>query len=481
MAATTNPRLTGVGVQWSDSSADALVGPDGYTRSVSLGYRLGAVLGDSLASQHLVAYMAGAGPGTQGYWAWANALLGSPFTLRNFGYPGATVEDVFSRGWQIPPVIDCVFITAGTNDVLALSSGASAGQVTTEYQRITGIMAAGIAQLKAAGKRVALSTIPPNSAYSSGADSRISLLAQVNAWINARIADGTVFGFDLFAAIWDSAQPTLALFGGSGLYTSDGTHLTNVGGYVGGKAARACVAAMYAASGSIGFDPYDGADNALFNISQMRTISGLSSTITYGSGTLASGWRSLNSGSGTPTLVLSNADQYTASSVYVGPWAQRTPTTAERWQKLEITGAISGSIIRLQLATQLSGAAWPQGIMPGDTMMPEFEVMVEDPVALAYVGGQVEMNFSAGTSPVDQPYSSATTYARSSTGIMANGGTSVAMPEGFRCVWRGNPVRAPENISTSAVTAHFQLNVGFNGAGSANVYVARAAAWRRCG
>ena len=163
-------------------------------------YKRAAVLGDSIAGRHTQAPIAGSGPASQGYWSWANALVGSPFTLRNFGYSGDTVAGIAARAWQIPPSIDVVFLTAGTNDVVVFSSVASAPTVTAEVSRITGIFSSLIDRLKKAGKVVVMSTIPPNNAYSSGSDSRISLLDQVNAWINARIADGSVLGFDLFRA-----------------------------------------------------------------------------------------------------------------------------------------------------------------------------------------------------------------------------------------------------------------------------------------
>lgn len=446
-------------------------------------YRLakGCLLGDSITGQHKTFTGGIQNTGAQGFWNWGNWFLGAPYDFsQNLGVSGDYSINIFSRIWQINPDIDAVFILTGINDLLAFSSSSNAGQITAEINRLigaSGVFTLGLTKLKEMGKKVAICTIPPNSAFNNASDARIPVLDAVNAWIlttpTLGLSDAAV---DLFTALWDTTQPTIRVFKTN--YSYDGTHLTNRGGFAGGLLCKAAIEEIYYKANSVSYK-YDGFNNQISQISQFRTVPGVASTISYGSGVLASGWRSLNSGSGTPTLVLSQVN-YTPNSNYIGP-AKIAVGQDEKWQKLVITNAVSGSTIRLQLqaANVLPNNGIP-GISAGDIFFATVEVLVENPVNLNEILLKSQCSFVNGTAPVDQSYSSSSTEVRSIAGISSNAQTDYAFESGFRAILATDPVRVPENISSATpITANIQLDAVFNGVGSADVYYARACYWRK--
>lgn len=457
---------------WDGSEWDALSG------SPNTQIAKAALLGNSMTAQHR-SYVGGImNDGAQGFWNWGNYFLGAPFDFRqNLGVSGDLAQNTFSRIWQINPDIDIVFVSEGINDLLGFSSSSNSTQIADEITRLIGVFTQGLTDLKAMKKQVVICTIPPNAAFSSSSDARIQVLDAVNAWILGTVASGlSIATVDLFTALWDSTQPTLRLFKTG--YSYDGTHLTNKGGLAGGLVCKPEMATAYQYTRTKS-TLYDGFNNQISQISQFRTVSGVTSTMTYGSGVLASGWRSLNSGSGTPTLVLSQV-AYTANPDYIGP-NSLIAAQDEKWQKLAITNTVSGSTLRLQLAagTALTNNGQP-GISAGDQIFATVEVMVENPVNLNEILLKCQCSFVSGTSPVDQSYSSSTTEVRSVAGISSNSQTDLAFESGWRGVFVTNPVRVPENISsTTPITAQIQLDAVFNGVGSADVYYARACYWRK--
>jgi hypothetical protein len=441
-------------------------------------YKAACLLGDSITGQHT--YMTGGAAiqGAQGFWNWANWMAGAPFHFsQNLGVSGDTADGIFSRIWQVHPHLDTVFILAGTNTVNNFSAASSAAQITAEVERLTGtsgVFTLGLQQLKAAGKRVCIATIPPNNGWNSPTDARIQLLDALNTWILASKDAGRVSEVvDLFTPMWDETQPTLRVFKTN--YHTDGTHLSNWAGLAGGQAALSALKAMYRASNSES-TKYHYRQNMLSLFGQMRTNTGGTSLISFGSGTLASGWRSLNSGSGTPTLVLSNATDYSIHADYVGPMAQMTGV-GEKWQKLTITGAVAGSVVRLQLQTNLANSS---GISFGDEFFCAVDAYMESGTGVKEVLIQSTAFFTSGTSPVDQPYTASAAQARTTAGISSTAQTDYAYPSGFRAMLITEPVRVPENVnSTAGVTAQLFLDVCFDGAGEAVVYFARPQFWRK--
>jgi hypothetical protein len=487
MTTIVNPEVSGGdsgGAQWSDSTGTALVRPDA-TREVLSGlcFRPGALLGDSITGQH--SYYGQGTPvvGSQGFWNWANWLVGAPFDLDLvMGVSGALAADIVSRTWMVPPSIKSVFVLAGTNDVLGVSSSASLAArdaaVAALIDSSTGTLYLGLAALKAAGKTVAIATIPPNNAYTAG-DSRIDVLDRVNAWIattpSLGLADEVM---DLFSATWNSTAPTTRVFKTN--YSSDGTHLTNLAGQAAGISFIAGMQRMYAKSSGY-FYGFDDALHPIQLFSTMRAITGVSSTISAGgAGTAATdqsgGWRSLR-GAGTPTWVCSIVDRTTPTD-WVGPMA--VLGVGEKLQKYVVTAGAASDAVRTQLASTIT-ANTSTGVSYGDTIAAGAEVLIESPSALNGAYLQAVAYTQAGTSPADQPYGASATQTRTTANLNSISGTDYAYPTGFRAYIRSRKVRIPENVNgTTGVTAQMYMDLTFNAAGSVTAYWGRPQIWRWC-
>jgi len=369
-------------------------------------------------------------------------------------------------------------VLSGINDVNNLSSSANAAAVTALVESLVGVSGSirlGLTRLKASGFNVAVATVPPNNGWTAG-DSRISALDQVNAWILNAVTDGYADELlDLFTVCWDSTQPTARVFKTG--YTTDGTHLSNVAGLMGGLAFKDQMKRMYyragAPSGLI-----RNRQNQCQHIGAMRTISGVTSTIsTGGSGTQASGWRSLR-GAGSPTWTASLED-YSPHADYVGPSALMLGFDEKR-QVYAITSTAANDAVRTQLNTQFAAQLGNPGISAGDEIFATLEVEVSSPVALREIMLQAIAYPTAGTAPADQPYSSSTGQSRTSAGVNSVALTSYAIPQGFRAVMRTPNVRVAENISNpTTMTAQIFCDAVFTDVGSATVKVGRPQFWRK--
>lgn len=435
-------------------------------------FKKACLLGDSITGQHQV-FIALPITGSQGFWNWANWLIGCPFDFcQNLGVSGDTAENIFARIWQIHYDIDTVFVLAGTNDIIGFSSASNQSQINAEIDRLigtTGLFTLGLAALKTAGKKVCIGTIPPNNAINSSSDARIAVLDAVNTWILAsKTAGRCTEVVDLFTAMWDSAQPTLRVFKTN--YSYDGTHLTNLAGQAGGLAAVTATTSIYNQTFCKSYK-LTRHQNTLSQISQMRTIAGVSATMTYGSGTLASGWRSLNSGSGTPTLVLDNTQNYAVGSNYVGPNTIAAPSM--KWQKATITGAVAGSKIRFQLAS----APVPN---PGDELWGEMDIYVESCTGLSTVAMGVSISYASGTSPVDQAFGS-TNNIRTWGNLHSTAQNEYEFPNNpFRIHVNSEPCRIPENINTTtALSLQYYFDIIFSNNGGAVVYFSKPQVWKK--
>jgi lysophospholipase L1-like esterase len=443
-------------------------------------YKNACLLGDSITGQHVFPTGGVAIQGSQGFWNWGNWLIGAPFHFtQNLGVSGDVAQSIFSRIWQIHSHIDTVFILAGTNDILNFSSTSNSTQISTEIDRLigtNGVFPLGLSQLKTAGKRVCIATIPPNNAYSSSTDARIQVLDAVNNWILAsKTAGGVDEVIDLFTACWDSTLSTTRVFKTN--YSTDGTHFTNRAGLAGGQTAITAMKSMYSKAESVS-TKFHGKQNQLSLVGQMRAYTSGTSQISYGSGSLANGWRSLNNGTGTPTLVLSNATSYSMATDYIGPFAKIVGID-EKWQKLTITGAVAGSDIRLQLQTALAANGNP-GIAYGDEFFVGVDVYLESHTTVKSIYIQGNAAIVSGTSPADQPYGSSTSQARTTSGLSSVSATDYAFQSGFRAHLISEAIRIPENVNgASAVSAQVYLDVMFDGAGDAVVYFARPQFWRK--
>lgn len=441
-----------------------------------------ALLGDSITARTTLA--SGTPPANSvsaiSPWNWANWLLGSPFVFaQNLGVSGDTVKGIMSRVSGVQPSIQCVFILGGTNDVNSMSSSASQATIDTTYTAVTGQLAAGLAALTAAGKKIVLATIPPNGNLATGSDARIQLLDRLNTFIAAQ-ASGNVFIADMYAAMWDSTQPTLRVAKTDHL-NADGLHPTNKGGYYAGKAAMtACTAAFAACAPNL--DLYQDFQFVRPLYSEFRrSTGGTVGTISNGSGTIADGWRCINN-AGTPTFTVDATQAYSAGNGFIGPWAKQPVSPDSYWQKFNVSAAVANDNPRLRLpaSTDLNQAGNLQdGCFGGSEFFAEFEILVANPVNLQEVSVGLEASMTAGTSPADQPWSG-TTYLRYKSGT-ANDSASAAkaLGEGYRAVMRTGVVRVPENISTAAVSMLAFVDMIFNGAGSATISIGKPRIWHK--
>lgn len=470
--------VTAIRMTASTADGSVVVAAEAVTAAVT--FKAAALLGDSLTGQH-VSYGNGVPiVGSQGFWNWANWLVGAPFDFEaNIGTSGAKAVDIFSRVWQIPGHIGAVFVCAGINDVLAVSSSANEAARDAAVADLTGTINAGCAYLKNAGNVVAIATIPPNVAFTVG-DARIDVLDRVNAYIatlpSLGLADQVM---DLFAACWDSTQATARLFKTN--YSTDGTHLTNLSGQAAGIAFIDEMGAMYRKT--VGASSFGvGAQFPLKDWSAMRVISGVSSLIsTGGSGTaatdMAGGWRSVR-GSGVPTWVCSIVDRPETPAHWVGPLAAPT-APGEKLQKYVITATASGEALNTQLTSALTANA-TNGVSYGDTIAIGAEVWIEDAGGvLNSASAKVTAFIAVGTSPADQPYGTSTTESRSTAGVNSVAGTDHALPTAFRAFIRSQKVRVPENVNgTTGVTLMPYLSLNFSGAGTATAYWGRPQIYR---
>lgn len=464
-------------------SSGGFVDAAGQPISVSDGYKSAALLGDSLTAQHEAPTGGVPAVGAQGFWNWANWLIGAPFEFElNLGVSGARTVDIFSRIYMIPPAIDTVFVCAGDNDVEAVSGSANQSAIDAAVDALIGTngdLAVGLAKLREAGKNIAIATIPPRNTWVAG-DSRVQVLDRVNAWIKtvAPLTGLVDEVMDLFAPLWDSTQPTARVFK-TGYAVADGTHLTNLAGYAAGATFISGMQRMYRITRRES-RAMDNLQNQAAPYGAMRVISGVSSTIsTGGTGTaatdMAGGWRSLRSG-GAATWACSIED-YVPNPNYVGPMAQ--VGHGEKFQRLDVVGTAAADICRIQFASSLAANSSP-GISFGDEFRVAAEVWVENPVSVNGVYVQGVTFLAAGTTPADQPYGTSTTQARTTANISATGGTDVAYTSGFRAVLRSRSVRVPENVNgTTAASALMYMDTLFNAAGSARMRWARPQFWRK--
>jgi lysophospholipase L1-like esterase len=452
-------------------------GPGG---SMPIGSHISAVaIGDSLTARARYASTISSASAL-GPWNWANWRLGAPIVFRqNFGISGDTTRSIMSRIAAIPASIQLVFVITGTNDVISMSSSANQATIDSTFANVSSYIRDGLTAMAAKGKKVVISTIPPNNGLSSAGDSRIQLLDRLNAYI-ATLASSSVFVVDGFTAMWDATQPTLRLAKPNTMHT-DNTHPAASGAYLIGSAGLAAVRSACAAC-IPDYDIYEDFALARQLYTGFRSGTGGDAAVkTAGTGNLADGWRSLNN-AGTATFTLENANLYTPSPEFVGAWVQSPAGVDERFQEFNVTTAAASDSVRLRLpssASLQSSNVFPDSPLGGDLVFFEVEVWVKSHVGLGSVVPMIQYNFASGTSPADQPYQG-TTFQRALAGSVDDSGSVVfPVPDAsFRAVLRTPVLRLPENINTTTVQSlDINVDMNFVGAGSATVWFARPRPW----
>lgn len=440
------------------------------------------VLGDSIGNRNF----SSGGPvwtssSAIGIWNCANWIVGAPFVLaQNLAYSGDKVLGIFSRVSSV--LSRCVFVMAGTNDVLAMSASADAATIASNYSTISGRISAGVASLVAAGKVVVISTILPNNAFTPNTDSRITLLDQLNAFISTLAITGKVFIVDGFTALWDSTQPTVRV-AKSGALNADGTHPTSAGALLFGAAAKTAMRSAFSACVP-DINIYAGfhQQRMLFNEFR-RSTGGVAGTISAGSGTIADGWRCLQN-AGTATFTVDATQAYSVTSDYIGPVATKPVSIDTYWQVFNITAAAASDNPRLRLPgnSDIISTATPllEAICAGSEVFMEMDVEITSPVNLTEVSIGYQVFFTVGTSPVDQAWAG-TTYVLTSAGQGTDSSSAAtAIPASVRYLLRTPVHRVPENINgTVAITALPYADMKFGGTGSAVVKFGSPRLWHK--
>lgn len=420
-----------------------------------------ALVGDSHMARHSDASLPLTSMTALGQWNWANAMIGSPMVFDNLGWSGDVISRIAARCSAIPRAVQIVVLNLGTNNMLAVSAGASAGTVSSTVATDLAIVQSLVSGLVARGKRVVLTTIYPNNALTSAADARISYLNQMNAGYLALHDGRSVWVVDSFDALRDAGAPTLGT-ATTDYLDSGGTHLTNLGAQVAGAAAKATLREV-AASVNPTLDLYDGWSLARGLYTELSTGTGGTSGIMTGgtTGTIADGWRWLATSS---TAVASNVAGDAIDADYV--WRSEKLGDA-RTQVFEVSNAAGGDIEFRSYTDLLSSAGGIEGVYAGGHMMAEFDIEVVSPVTVTDLWAQCVAYVTLGTSPADQGYSSLSGGSIRNKGLASNVLGSTTKPlQAFRGILRTPALRIPENISLSTVTGTASVMVTCTAGGS---------------
>ena len=248
------------------------------------------VLGDSLTEQ---GGMISAAPALKpnSAWPWMNVLLGQRFDiLKNAGIGGQTTTQIRARlqtdvldlkpGW--------CHLLAGTNNM-----GASGG-VATAKADITAMLDA----LDKAGIRTILGTMPPRTGGSYTGTQKADTM-ELNRWIvkTARERRNVVL-VDYFQGLTDpTGNYAPSAFGGN--TTSDGVHLSAIGGYICGRILADAILSTGEASPAYRFHPSVAANG--INLLPYPYLNGTSATAApqgttvSGAGAASSTWSSASS------------------------------------------------------------------------------------------------------------------------------------------------------------------------------------------
>lgn len=459
------------------------VKPNGAKTTLGATHVKVALLGDSITARATIsgAPPVGLSASATAVWHCANWMVGAPFVIaQNLGYSGDSARGIMSRVPSVRSDVQCVFVMAGTNDVISMSAGANQATIDATYTTVSGYIGGGVAALSAAGKVVVISTILPNNALTPNTDSRIQLLDRLNAYIVSLATSNRIFVVDGFASMWDSALPTVRV-AVSGALNADGTHPTSAGALLFGEKAKESLKAAFGQCYPDA-DLYEGFHQMRILYNEFRrSTGGAAGTISAGSGTLADGWRCLQN-AGTATFTVDATQAYSLSTDYVGP-SVAPVSNDSYWQVFNITTAAASDNPRLRLPgnSDISNSLNViEGVFGGSEYFMEMDVEITSPINLTEVSIGAECNFTSGTSPTDQP-AYGTTYIRTSAGSGTDSASAATpIPGSVRYMLRTPVHRVPENLNGSvSITMGPFADMKFGGAGSATVKFGRPRLWHK--
>jgi len=370
----------------------------------------------------------------------------------------------------------------GTNDIYNMSSLANQGTIDSNYNSLTALISAGVASMVSCGKIVVISTVIPNSAYSSDTDSRIQLLDRVNTFISGLANGTTIFVVDGFTAMWDDAQPTLRVAKTN--YLQDGTHPSAIGALEFGYTAMAPIKSAVARC-TPDIDIYRDFNPALIKYNAFRrSTGGLAGVMGVGcTGTIAVGWYVFRL-AGTPTAILDASIPYTKDMTnFIGGWNLKPVGGESFWQEMTIDSTANGDAINfVKNGTFNNTTGSIEGVCGGFMAFAEIEIDIVSQVNLGEISFNLVCYYTKGTAPVNIPYTGSYTFSSSSAGSTTdNGCTKRAMTRANRKVLRTPVFRFPENISDGEVKIDLATSISFVGNGNALLRLARPSLWINSG
>jgi lysophospholipase L1-like esterase len=230
-----------------------------------------------------------------GYFNWAQALMGAPFTLlRNAGTSGNRTDEMLARMTDVTSYNpDWCFVQGGINDI---TYGTTAAQVALNLQNIC-------TQLVGRGIRVVLLAVAPNS-QSAGNSRKVQQVNQaMREW--CKRSYGQVIFVDTYAAMVDSTLTTGALASGM---SDDSLHPSGKGARAMGQAIATALQYLIPNRNwlpSSNGESYgiDSSSKQLLDNPMHGTGSAVSATGTGASGTVPSSWLGSASGMTAGTAV----------------------------------------------------------------------------------------------------------------------------------------------------------------------------------
>jgi lysophospholipase L1-like esterase len=261
-----------------------------------------------------------------GYFTWAQALLGAPFTLLyNAGTSGNRTDEMLARMTDVTSYNpDWCFVQGGINDI---TYGTTAAQVALNLQNIC-------TQLAGRGIRVALLAVAPN-AQSAGNSRKVQQVNQaMREWCQRTY--GQVIFVDTYAPMVDSTLTTGALASGM---SDDSLHPSGKGARAMGQAIATALQYLlpnrnFLPSSNGESYGIDSSSKQLLDNPMHATGSAVSATGTGASGTVPSSW-------------LGSASGMTAGTAVFTPSQTRSDGIG-REQKIVVANAEAASSVNIR-------------------------------------------------------------------------------------------------------------------------------------
>jgi len=391
-----------------------------------MGGQSAVLFGDSITGLN---YAASTGYYSEGYFNWANALLGMPFTtVYPLGVGGDTTALMLAR---IQAVVntgaDWAFVMGGTNDIFT-------SPTSTDYAAIFANLKQIYSTLLNAGMKVVAVT-PPVRNTGSQANAQIVAQLELNRLIlSYAAATPNMIGVNAYGA---TVSPTDASGNQKTNYLYDSTtHPSNIGAYAIGKAVKAQLEFYLPPTQNLLESIAD--NNTTWAGSKNLLSTGLfqgsgGSAGTGASGTVPTGWTaSRSSGAAGTSVVMS------------------VPARSDGFGN-NLTLTVTGDAAETTGLLDVVCSSFHAQVTAGDVLRARCLVSVGSPVAIK--GFYLRLSVTAG--------GVTTTYFS-----MVNQQTDVAMAEGITdCVFETPPLTVPSG-SVTAATLSLRARVGASASGT---------------